>query len=243
MTLDNVVGSRYVLSDAHGEFDKLMEMAKLIKFSIDDHLYVIGDVVDRGEKPIEIIEWVMEHENVTLLRGNHEAMMLDVLCRPDGYERDVALDMWVSNGGRTTIEGFNKRSREQRRRIINFLNETPLYKVIGNVILVHSGVYLTGTDLFDDIESFMSFQREDDLLWSRKNFYGYEGIPGYRIFFGHTPTASLRESLGESVEVPLSVWYDPTYGDKVGLDCGAVFGHLGGRLGCVCLDSGEEFYV
>lgn len=237
------LGNTYVLSDVHGEFDKLLEMVELIKLSVEDHLYIIGDVVDRGDKPIEIIEWVMGRDNVTLLRGNHEAMMLDVLSRDAGYERDVAIDMWVRNGGRSTIDGFNKRGGEQRRKIVDFLIETPLYKVVGNDVLVHSGVYLTGTDIVDDIEDFMSFQDENDLLWSRKDFYGERGIPGYRVFFGHTPTASLRESLGEVVEVPLTIWHDRTYGDKIGLDCGAVFGADGGRLGCMCLETGEEFYV
>lgn len=237
------MGKTYVLSDVHGEFDRLLEMVELIRLSEEDHLYIIGDVVDRGDKPIEIIEWVMDRDNVTLLRGNHEAMMLDVYGRPEGYDRDTSIDLWVRNGGRSTIEGLNRRSEEKRREILDFVRDTPLYKVIGKDVLVHSGVYLTGTDLVDDIEAFMKFQNEEDLLWSRKVFYGERGIPGYRVFFGHTPTASLRESLGEAIEVPLTIWHDRKYGDKIGLDCGAVFRSQGGRLGCMCIETGEEFYV
>lgn len=126
---------------------------------------------------------------------------------------------------------------------MDFVRDTSLYKVVGKDVLVHIGVYLTGTDLVDDIEEFMKFQNEEDLLWTRKDFYGERGIPGYRVFFGHTPTASLRESLGEAIEVPLAIWHDRKYRDKIGLDCGAVFRSQGGRLGCMCIETGEEFYV
>lgn len=38
----------YCVSDIHGELDKFERMLKLIRFSDSDHLYIIGDVIDRG---------------------------------------------------------------------------------------------------------------------------------------------------------------------------------------------------
>ena len=40
----------YVMSDLHGEYEKYLEMLKKIKFTDDDVLYVLGDVVDRGKQ-------------------------------------------------------------------------------------------------------------------------------------------------------------------------------------------------
>ena len=38
----------YCVSDIHGDLDKLERMMELIRFSDADHLYIIGDVIDRG---------------------------------------------------------------------------------------------------------------------------------------------------------------------------------------------------
>ena len=46
----------YVMSDLHGEYDKYLAMLKKIKFSDADELYILGDVVDRGKKPVEILQ-------------------------------------------------------------------------------------------------------------------------------------------------------------------------------------------
>lgn len=38
----------YCMSDIHGELDKFERMLDLIHFSDEDHLYILGDVIDRG---------------------------------------------------------------------------------------------------------------------------------------------------------------------------------------------------
>ena len=43
----------YVCSDIHGCYDEYLELLKKIKFRDSDDLYVLGDAVDRGPKPIE----------------------------------------------------------------------------------------------------------------------------------------------------------------------------------------------
>ena len=37
---------QYVMSDIHGQYDKYLAMMDKIRFSDDDHLYIIGDVID-----------------------------------------------------------------------------------------------------------------------------------------------------------------------------------------------------
>lgn len=37
----------YCVSDIHGELDKFERLLTLIQFSENDHLYVIGDAIDR----------------------------------------------------------------------------------------------------------------------------------------------------------------------------------------------------
>jgi hypothetical protein len=58
--------------------------------------------------------------------------------------------------------------------------------------------------------------------------YVYDAI----LVTGHTPTRFLK-----ACPTPDRIWRD---GDRWRIDCGCGYG---GQLGCVCLDTGEEFYV
>ena len=40
---------RYVVSDIHGNYELLEKLLKKIKFSEDDTLFVLGDVIDKGK--------------------------------------------------------------------------------------------------------------------------------------------------------------------------------------------------
>ncbi|MGF0555475.1 fructose-bisphosphatase class III, partial [Clostridioides difficile] len=62
------------MSDIHGMYDKFISMLEQIDFNSNDQLYILGDVLDRGEKPLEIIDYIREHKNIVLLKGNHELM-------------------------------------------------------------------------------------------------------------------------------------------------------------------------
>ena len=45
----------YVMSDIHGMYDKYAKILRKIDFKESDILYVIGDVVDRGEAPMKVL--------------------------------------------------------------------------------------------------------------------------------------------------------------------------------------------
>ena len=54
------------------------------------------------------------------------------------------------------------------------------------------------------------------------------------IVFGHTPTSRYRGN-----DLPLKIWHRK---GLIGIDCGCAFAAFGGQLGCICLDTLEEFY-
>ena len=55
------------------------------------------------------------------------------------------------------------------------------------------------------------------------------------LVYGHTPTRLLLEQAGE---IPVDKII--CRGMQIAIDCGAAFD---GRLGCLCLDTLEEFYI
>ena len=70
---------RYIISDIHGCKKEYLELLRKIKFSDEDHLYILGDVLDRGEDPIGVLLDVMNRKNVTLIMGNHEHLFYSFL--------------------------------------------------------------------------------------------------------------------------------------------------------------------
>ena len=67
----------YVTSDLHGfSLKKFKGFLESVSFSDDDFLYVLGDVIDRGNDGIKILKWLMSKPNTQLILGNHESMML-----------------------------------------------------------------------------------------------------------------------------------------------------------------------
>ena len=71
----------YVMSDLHGCYDKYINMLEKINFKYDDTLYILGDVIDRGDDGIKILSDMMKRHNIVTLLGNHEYMAYKVLSR------------------------------------------------------------------------------------------------------------------------------------------------------------------
>ena len=71
----------YVMSDIHGCDARYRSILNQIRLKKDDHLYILGDVIDRGPNGLSILRETMKKENITLLMGNHEHMMLEALSK------------------------------------------------------------------------------------------------------------------------------------------------------------------
>lgn len=69
--------AHYVPADVHGEAEHFHAMLEKIRFSADDTLYTLGDVIDRGPDGIKLIQEIMEPSNIVMLLGNHEHMMIE----------------------------------------------------------------------------------------------------------------------------------------------------------------------
>ena len=62
-----------IISDIAGNYKTLM--ALLEKMPQDEEIISVGDMVDRGPRSKEVIEFFMNNENATAIMGNHEHMM------------------------------------------------------------------------------------------------------------------------------------------------------------------------
>lgn len=113
----------YCMADLHGERDFFLQMLEQIHFSNTDHLYILGDVIDRGPSGVEILEQIMEASNMTMLLGNHEQMCLSTLGPHNEFG---ARELWRQNGGMKTYRELLYHSTPHRRsRILRFLSGLP----------------------------------------------------------------------------------------------------------------------
>lgn len=231
----------YCISDLHGEYEKYISLLKEINFSDGDTLYVLGDIVDRGARPMKILTDMMQRPNVVPLSGNHEAAaayILNIFSQGITEELIETLDentlsllrSWMSDGGEATLKDFLQYSAEEREKIVNYLKTFHLYEEVSagenEYLLVHGGLEKFSSEkaLSDYSPCEMLFFRTD---YSRPIFSGNK-----YLVTGHTPTMEIPENPKPG--------YIYRADNHIAIDCGAVF--RGGRLGAICLDTGEEFY-
>ena len=69
----------YVLSDIHGNLNRYNSIIEQINLQETDILYILGDVIDRYPDGIKILREIIKKDNVKMLLGNHEYMMLEAL--------------------------------------------------------------------------------------------------------------------------------------------------------------------
>lgn len=234
----------YVMSDIHGCYAKYLKMLGLIKFSDEDNLYVLGDVIDRGDNPIEILKDMMGRANVYPIMGNHEEIALRFLprlkeiCTDENVMSIVdmfidGLAIWLaSDGGETTIEGFKKLLKEEQNDVLDYLFDFSLYEVVEvngkTFVLTHQGVPEGAT-----IEKLLGQNDYSPLDFISSSFdFENEYFKGETyLVIGHIPTIELGEKYKGMIV---------RHKNNIMIDSGAVFG---GKLACLCLNNGKEYYV
>ncbi len=176
---DNVIA----IGDVHGCYDELKELInQLAKYSGTHKLVFLGDYIDRGPDSKKVLEFLIEirekiwDEDVIFLKGNHEELFIASLYG----ERD-AENIWLRNGGTTTVLSFHKKIGESyiddMHDWSDWMNgELGLSYETDNYFFCHAGVW-EGREL--------SEQKEDDLLWIRDMFVSSKKDFGKKIIFGH----------------------------------------------------------
>ncbi|WP_454054584.1 metallophosphoesterase family protein [Clostridium sp. Marseille-Q7071] len=231
---------KYVVSDIHGRLDRLKKLLERINFSKEDVLYVLGDLVDRGPEPIEVIKFIKEKKNIISIMGNHDEMMLKSLR--DNDEKEII--RWRRNGYETTLNGFNKLCEDEKKEILSYLDSLEYFKIIDDkYILVHAG-FETNRLIADMLSMSLEeglLNQKDRLVWVRGDFYKNKGLDEYTVIFGHNPRESIDKNFDVVSEIPYKIWFDVKYKDKICIDTGNCY--EGGRMACLRLDDMMEFYI
>ncbi len=168
-----------VIGDVHGHYDGLMRLIEAIAPTSDDGIYFLGDLIDRGAKSAQVLDFVKRSGYVSLL-GNHEQMLLEAF--PGGKVSTPALQAWLYSGGQSTVSSYDK--PEHLLEKLDWIRTFPTHVDLGDIWLVHAGVH-PGLSLQE--------QTSHEFCWIRDVFHST--ITPYfddkLIITGHTITFTL----------------------------------------------------
>lgn len=223
----------YAISDLHGCYEKYIKMLEEIHFGDADTLYVLGDVIDRGDGGIRILLDMMGRANVRPIIGNHESLALGPMkmiaqssASAAVAQNTTAYRLWRLSDGAPTEKAFRALDKETRQAVIDYIESFSIYDeitVVGRKFHLSHTLpdYDPGKPIHD--VSYLEF------IYGKPD-YEKEYAPDTLFITGHTPTALI----------------DPAYTGRIyqqhnhiAIDCGAAFDR---PLGCICLDTLEEIY-
>ncbi len=214
----------YAIGDVHGCYDLLVRLLAAIAEDAKAHengrrplLLLAGDYVDRGpqsDRVLATLVWLSRHSpfELVMLKGNHEAMLLDFLDRPFHAKG------WLRVGGATTLASYGVTLPEGEQAIaeqceairdefmdqlpashLDLLRSMPARATRGDYMFVHAGV--NPLRPIDD-------QLPKDLCHIRELFLFARNDWGVLIVHGHQHE--------DRIEIRPN---------RVNLDTGACYGH------------------
>ena len=224
----------YAMSDLHGCYGKYLKMLEKINFGTEDTLYVLGDVIDGGKDGIKILMDMMSRKNVIVIRGNHDDRAYKVMrfiSQPsdmfDGDEIGSLLRSWHLDGGGYTYATYMELDADERAKLVAYMSTFLFYKEI----MVNDRKFFMAHTVPKKAEMQDPQKIARHLFVDGEPEYEKEYFPDKYIVTGHTPTGLIDEKYtGKIIKA----------NNHIAIDCGAVFGN---PLGCICLDTLEEFYV
>jgi serine/threonine protein phosphatase 1 len=212
---------RIFIGDVHGHYDGLMRLIAMMALTKEDTLHFVGDLIDRGPKSAQVVEYVRQNNHPCVL-GNHEHLLISAF--PDEASNIGAFQGWLHSGGQPTLTSYP--DTEAILEHVEWLKTLPLYLDLGDILLVHAGI---------DPAKPLEQQTHMDFCWIRDVFHRHPQpiFEHKRIITGHTITFTLPGVMpGQIAQGP--GWLD--------IDTGA-YHPRSGWLSAVDIDHGLVYQI
>ena len=168
------MGRSFVIPDIHGCLKTLKALIEKLELREVDHLYFLGDYIDRGPSSRGVIDYILylkDQFKVYTLLGNHED--------------DLFLLLALQN--KQLIDRYN--NSEKYETLINadysidpdyysFLRGLHSYIELDHYFLVHAGF---------DFSSDYPFLNTTEMIWTRNWKYDSKKANSKTIIYGHNP--------------------------------------------------------
>ncbi|MDR2905159.1 MAG: metallophosphoesterase [Helicobacteraceae bacterium] len=184
-----------IYGDIHGCLDEWLTLRAKVKADANDREFCVGDLLNKGPKPLETLRYAQEN-GVKSVLGNHEEKYLEIAAAAKigdtiGLERHLA-----------TFKKFSPAD-------LDFLFAMPRSIKVANLAIVHAG--LTNSvdlaNLASEQSQILTRLRyislgDDYRFWAEL----YNGNQGF-VVYGHTPGDVRRDK------------------HAIGIDTGCVYGY------------------
>lgn len=195
------------IGDIAGQYDAFIRLvAKLPK---DEPIILVGDLVDRGPKSRQVLDWVQKTPNVRAIRGNHEDLLIDYVNNRHRYDRGL----YHRNGGDATLACYGDDDKEELFKHVAWLESLPLYIEEDGFFISHAPI--SSLRSIDEAKAFTAeeikgYPKESGLLWNRD-----EPIerPGVIQVSGHNAQWSLK-MFGDPSN-PWAISLDDSWANKL----------------------------
>ncbi len=175
----NKKGRDFVVSDIHGCYTDLQnELDRLSFDAVNDRLFSVGDLADRGPESKTALEFIKNPWFYPVL-GNHEEMFIQCWI-----ERNEPIEWHCHNGG----DWARELSFSERKDYETSLSKLPLIIRIGKVLICHSLLPRQKIEtIIANIERLREF-----IIWQRdESFFG--GPDGFITYAGHTIHSEITQ--------------------------------------------------
>ncbi len=200
----NTKGNDYFVGDIHGKLKQANALFDHLKLTDDDRVFLVGDLVDRGEDSYNAAHLVYD-KNKFAVRGNHEQMLISGIVDKD--ERQYRLALY--NGGQWIFD----HDKNDISNLMQALNTLPYIRIVNikdnkKVIVVHAEI----TELtFDQlVNSELSHYDKQQLIWGRTIIQHQDDTINNNlplIICGHTPVTKPVQ-LGNHLYIDTGAGYN-----------------------------------
>jgi serine/threonine protein phosphatase 1 len=211
----NISGRRLVIPDIHGCVNTLKALLNQVNPSKEDHLFFLGDYVNKGPSSPETLDFLItlqKRTNCHFIMGNHDHAILMHLTG-EVLQSDDRMSTWNSR---------NLNNHPNTKQYIEFLQSLHHFIELDDYFLVHAGFDFNSNDSFLNTHKMMNIVGIE---------YDYSKAKGKKIIHGHLPHP--LEEIERNIKEGNAI---------IPLDNGCVYqGERkgNGRLLCFDLDSGS----
>jgi len=151
----------YAIGDVQGCFEELERLLGEIRFSSDDRLWFVGDLVNRGPRSLEVLRFVRAlGERAVVVLGNHD---LHLVAQHAGIERAREDDTFA-----------DVLAAPDADELLAWLRLRPMVHVEGEYAMVHAGLVPQWSierarELGDEVARVLAGPQYRDFL---QNMYG-----------------------------------------------------------------------
>lgn len=190
----NVKGRDFFVGDIHGHFGLLEQKMAEVNFNADvDRIFSVGDLVDRGDRSEESIDWI-SRPYFHAVRGNHEDMAIRA------HTGNMDKENHIRNGG-AWIVGMTKEEQIEYSLVFQqlpYMIEVELPYGGGLTGIVHAELMDDDWDLtknaLNDPQHPRHKEAKQAVLWGRTKIQegNTKDVSGVDfLFVGHTPVPKV----------------------------------------------------